>query len=341
MSVLVSISVTILILGLLIFVHELGHFLVAKLVGIKVHEFALGMGPLVWSRKSGETQYTLRALPIGGFNRMAGMDPGEEYDPRGFNTKPVGQRMGVIAAGSLMNFVLAIVLFVIFFMGIGIASNSNKIAGVLEGSPAHRAGLQAGDRIIAVDGRETPTWEQLTTVIRAQPDQEVLLTVQRAGEQLQVLIPVERDEEENVGLIGIKRSFEKKGFFESIWLGITSSVSLIVLIVQQLFLMIGGQVPADVAGPVGMVQIVGEAVNFGIGTIIQFTAMLSLNLGIINLFPIPALDGSRLVFLALEGVRGRPINPEKENFLHFIGFVLLIGLMILITYQDIWRILFE
>jgi regulator of sigma E protease len=337
MSVLVSIGVTILILGLLIFVHELGHFLVAKMVGIKVHEFALGMGPLVWSRKSGETLYSLRALPIGGFNRMAGMEPGEENDPRGFNAKSVGQRMGVIAAGSLMNFMLAIVLFVIFFMGIGTVSN--KIAGVLEGSPAQMAGLEPGDRIVAVDGRDTSTWEQLTAAIRAKPEQEIQLIVNRGGEQLQVVLTTLRDEQENVGLIGVRPSIEKKGFFESIWLGIKLSVSLIVLIVQQLFLMIGGQVPADVAGPVGMVQIVGEAVNFGIGTILQFAAMLSLNLGIINLFPIPALDGSRLVFLAVEGVRGRPINPEKENFLHFIGFVLLIGLMILITYQDVWRIL--
>lgn len=341
MSVIVSIAVTVLILGLLIFVHELGHFLVAKMVGIRVHEFALGMGPLVWSRKSGETLYSLRALPIGGFNRMAGMDPEEPYDPRGFNTRTVGQRMGVIAAGSLMNFLLAILLFVIFFMGIGIISNSNRISGVLEGSPAEAAGLQAGDRIVAVDGKETPTWEQLTSAIRSRPNEEIVLTVMRGEEERQIVLQTLRDEEENVGLIGVKPSVEKKGFFESIWLGATYSVSLIVLILQQLFLMIGGQVPPEVAGPVGMVQIVGEAVNFGIGTIIQFTAMLSLNLGLINLFPIPALDGSRLVFLAVEGLRGRPINPEKENFLHFLGFVLLIGLMILITYQDIWRILLD
>lgn len=337
MSVLISILVTILILGLLIFVHELGHFLVAKRVGIRVHEFALGMGPLVFSKKVGETLYSLRALPIGGFNRMAGMDPEEEYDPRGFGTRTVGQRMGVIAAGSLMNFLLAIILFAIFFMGIG--TPSNKIAEVLAGSPAAHAGLQPGDRIVAVNDTSTSNWEQLTSAIRAQPEKEIQLTVQRGQEEFQVVLVTERDEQENVGMIGIKGAMEKKGFFESIWLGVSSSVALIMLIVQQLFLMIGGQVPADVAGPVGMVSIVGEAVNFGIGTLIQFAAILSLNLGIINLLPIPALDGSRLVFLAIEGIRGRPVNPAKENFIHFIGLVVLLGLMVLITYQDVWRIL--
>ncbi|HHW08037.1 MAG TPA: RIP metalloprotease RseP [Clostridia bacterium] len=337
MSVL-SVVVTIIILGLLIFVHELGHFLAAKLVGIKVHEFALGMGPLVYSKRVGETQYSLRALPIGGYNRMAGMDPEEEYDPRGFNTRTVGQRMGVIAAGSIMNFLLAIVLFAVFFMGIGVASNRNEIGEVLAGSPAAQAGLQEGDRIVAVNGTDTPTWEDLVRVIRAHPDEEIQLTVQRGKAEFSVTVMTVRDEQENVGLIGIKGVVEKKGFFESIWLGISSSVALIVIIVQQLFLMIGGQVPADVAGPVGMVSIVGQAVHFGIGTLIRFAALLSLNLGIINLLPIPALDGSRLVFLAIEGIRGRPVNPAKENFIHFIGFVVLLGLMVLITYQDLWRL---
>lgn len=341
MSVWVSIGLTILVLGLLIFVHELGHFIIAKAVGIRVHEFALGMGPLVFSRRRGETLYSLRALPIGGFNRMAGMDPEEEYDPRGFNTRTVGQRMGVIVAGSLMNFILATALFVVIFAGIGIESDSNRIAGVLKGSPAQLAGLRAGDRIFAVNDIKTPTWEQLTSIIRSKPNEEILLTVNRGQEQLQLILNTELDEQEGVGLIGIKRSFDKKGFFQSIWLGITSSVTLIIFILEQLFLMIRGLVPPEVAGPVGMVQLVGEFAGFGIGAIIKFAAMLSLNLGIINLFPIPALDGSRLVFLAIEGIRGRPIDPNRENFFHFVGFVLLIGLMLLITYQDIWRILFK
>lgn len=341
MSTIVSLSITVLILGILIFAHELGHFLVAKWVGIRVHEFALGMGPVVFSRQSGDTLYSLRAFPIGGFNRMAGMEPGEEDDPKGFNTKTVSQRMVVIAAGSLMNFALAIIFFMVLFMGIGIPADSNKIAGVLDGSPAQLAGLQEGDRIIAVDGTKTPNWDKLTSAIRAQPNKELQITVSRSQKEFQAILHTEINEQENVGMIGIKRSFEKKGFFESIWLGITSSVALIVFIVQQLFLMIRGLVPADVAGPVGMVQLVGQAVDFGFGTVIQFAAMLSLNLGIINLLPIPALDGSRLVFLAVEGVRGRALNPDRENMIHFVGFMLLIGLMLLITYQDIWRILFK
>jgi len=335
---LLSVVVTVLILGLLIFVHELGHFLAAKKVGIKVHEFALGMGPVLYAKRVGETLYSLRVLPIGGFNRMAGMDPEEEYDPRGFNTRTVGQRMGVIAAGSLMNFVLAIVLFAIVFMGIGVPSNRNEIGEVLPGTPAALAGLQAGDRIVAINGTATPTWQDLLRIIRDHPGEEIQLTVQRGEEQFTVVVTPQWDEEEQVAMIGIKGVVEKKGLLASIWLGISSSVALIIFIVQQLFLMIGGQVPADVAGPVGMVSLVGQAVNFGMGTLLRFAAILSLNLGIINLLPVPALDGSRLVFLAIEGIRGRPVNPAKENFVHFIGFVVLLGLMVLITYQDIWRL---
>lgn len=339
MSTLISIGITIIILGLLIFFHELGHFLVAKRVGIKVQEFALGMGPIVFSKQVGETLYSLRALPIGGFNRMAGMDPNEEYDPRGFNTRTVAQRMGVIAAGSFMNFLLAMILFALFFMGIGVAGN--KILEVLDHSPAQIAGIQPGDRILAVDGIQTPTWEKLTNSIRAKPGEEIILTIDRDQEQLELSLLAETDPVEGVGYIGIRPALEKRGLLQSIWLGITSSVALIVFILKQLFLMVKGAVPAEVAGPVGMVQLVGEFAEFGLGAIIQFAAMLSLNLGIINLFPIPALDGSRLIFLAVEGLRGQPVNPDRENFIHFLGFVLLIGLMLLITYQDVWRIIFK
>jgi len=340
-SVLMSIIITILILGLLIFVHELGHFLVAKKVGIRVQEFALGMGPVVFAKQTEETLYSLRAFPVGGFNRMAGMEGGETTDPRGFNTRTVGQRMGVIAAGSLMNFVLAIFLFIVFFMGIGVESNSNRIAGVVKGGVAEQAGLMAGDQILAINGIETSTWNDLTNIIRNKPEHDLDILVLRGSRQFELTLRSTLDATENVGMIGIKRSFERKGFFESIWLGISSSVALGVFIIQQLGMMLGGLIPADVAGPVGMVQIVGDVMEFGIGTIIKFAAMLSLNLGIINLFPIPALDGSRLVFLGIEGLRGKPIKPERENFFHFVGFVLLIGLMLLITYKDIWRIVGE
>ncbi|HHX49868.1 MAG TPA: RIP metalloprotease RseP [Clostridia bacterium] len=334
-----TILLTILILGILIFAHELGHFVVAKLVGIKVHEFALGMGPLLVSKKVGETTYSLRALPIGGFNRMAGMEPGEGDDPKGFNKKTVGQRMGVIAAGSLMNFVLAVIFFIIVFMGIGIASNSNLIAGVIEGSPAHQAGLKPGDRLVAIDEKPTPTWMDLTGVIRSSPEQDLKITVERGKERFQVVLRTELDMQERVGMIGIKRHFEKTGLFASIKMGITYSLAIIIAIVKDLVKIITGQVAADVAGPVGIVQLVGEAAGFGWATLINFAGILSLNLGLINLFPIPALDGSRLIFLGIEGIRGRPINPENENFIHFVGFALLIALMLLITYKDILRII--
>lgn len=333
-----SIIITVIILGLLIISHELGHFLAAKAVGIKVHEFAIGMGPKVFEYKGKETLFTLRALPIGGFNKMAGMEPEDEDDPRGYNKKSVGKRSLVISAGSCMNFILALLIFIIVFMGIGIPTNQNTIGGIIPGGAAEAAGLKTGDQIIAINGEKTETWDDLTAIIHKSPGKELDFNIKRDGKLFNVKITPVLDPEYNVGLVGIERMWERQGLLESIILGIQQAIELGYLLVVSLVQMIVGKIPAEVAGPVGMVQMVGQAAEFGLASILNFAAILSLNLGLINLFPIPALDGSRLIFLGLEWLRGKPIQPEKENFIHFIGFFFLIGLMVLITYQDILRL---
>jgi len=333
-----TIILAILILSLLILVHEWGHFLVAKRVGIQVYEFSIGMGPAVISTKRGETKYSLRWLPIGGFVKMAGMEPGDEGNPRGFNRKTIFQRTAVISAGSLMNFLMAIILFILVFAVIGVPSNSNVIGKVSPESPAAEAGLQPGDRIVAIDNKNVKTWNDLVRIIHRSPGELLVLTVQRGGSVFAVEVTPRYDPERKVGLIGIRQSVEKKGLFSSIYLGIRNALSVIAVMVTGLVKMVTREIPAEVTGPVGIVSILGNVAQFGLANILNFTAVLSLNLGLINLFPIPALDGSRLMFLALEGLRGKPVDPEKENFIHFIGFTILIILMLFITYQDIIRI---
>jgi regulator of sigma E protease len=333
-----SIIITVIILGLLIVSHELGHFLAAKAVGIKVHEFAIGMGPKIFVHKGKETLFTLRILPIGGYNRMAGMEPDDEDHPRGFNKKSVGKRSFVIFAGSFMNFVLALLIFIIVFTGLGIPTNQNIIGGLVPGGAAQLAGLREGDQIVAINNEKTETWNDLTTIIHNSPGKELEFKIKRNGELLTVRVTPVLDPEYKVGLVGIERMWAKQGLLESIVLGIQQAVELGYLLVVSLVQMIIGRIPAEVAGPVGMVQMIGEAAEYGMASILNFAAILSLNLGLINLFPVPALDGSRLIFLGLEWLRGKPIQREKENFIHFVGFFLLIGLMVLITYQDILRL---
>lgn len=328
----------ILIFGVLILVHELGHFIVAKATGIRVEEFAIGMGPKIFGVKYGETDYSLRALPIGGYNKMSGMEPGTEDDERGFNSKSVFQRMMVIIAGSLMNFLLAIVLFVLVFSFIGVPANSNVIGDTIEGFPAEQAGLKKGDQLTAINGEPVNNWLELTQIIQKNPEQNLTITVQRENTILQIDVVPKKDPETGLGMIGIRDSLKTYPVWTGLKLGTERAIAILVLIVTSLVHIVTGQAPAEVAGPVGIVQMIGEVAQYGIGTVFNFAALLSLNLGLINLLPIPALDGSRLVFLAIEGVRGKPINPERENFVHLVGFAMLILLMILITYKDILRI---
>lgn len=332
-----SIFLAIMIFGVLIFVHELGHFFIAKVNDVKVHEFSLGMGPRILNYQKEETEYSLRILPIGGYVKMAGMDPEDEEDPRGFNKKSVLQRMAVIFAGPLMNFITALLFFVLVFMVVGIPSNSPVIQ-VISGHPAEKAGIESGDKILQINETKVTTWEDVVKIIHAHPNEKVELSIKRDEKNLKIMVTPELDEASGKGLIGITQSFERQGFIKAINMGITQAYQFTKLLIGALFQMITGAIEPELAGPVGVVQMVGEAARVGIASVLTFAGILSINLGLINLFPIPALDGSRLIFLGIEGLRGRPIDPAKENFIHLIGFALLMLLMIVITYQDILRV---
>lgn len=330
----------IVIFGLLIFFHELGHFLVAKRVGIGVTEFAIGFGPRLFSHQAGETMYSLRVFPLGGFVRLVGENPEESNEKGSFQNKPVWARFLVIAAGSTMNFILAILLFsFIFFAYLGVPLlNSTEIGAVLAGGQAEEVGLQQGDRIISIAGDQVADWAELVSLIHAQPGEEIEIIYERQGQASAVtLVPV-RDPQTGEGRIGIQAQVRMFAPLLSIRAGLLHTVWFLRLFASTIMQMVTGYAAPDVVGPVGIIQIVGEVARTGVVNLMSLAAIISLNLGILNLLPIPALDGSRLVFLLVEGMRGRPIDPQKESFVHFVGFTVLILLMIVIAYRDLSRL---
>jgi len=334
-----TIIAAILIFCLLIISHEFGHFIMAKICGVYVYDFSLGMGPKLLSWKGKETQYTLRLFPIGGWVKMMGEDEDSD-DPRSFIRKKISQRMAIIAAGPIMNFLTAILLFVIIFMMIGTYSTEN-IAEPIDGKPAQQAGMQNGDRIIEINGYQINEWSDITTVISdtAVDGSVVDTVVERDGKQVEIAIQPTYDQESGYWQIGVMPPVVRQNFFVAVKDGVVQTYVFTKLILVSLVQMVTGQIDADLAGPIGVVSIIGQATSYGIQSLLLLTAMLCVNLGIINLLPLPALDGCRIVFLAIEGIRGKPINREREGLVHFIGLILLFGLMIVITYNDIIRLL--
>lgn len=333
----------IVVLGFLILAHELGHFLVARRVDIRVDEFSIGFGPKVYSTQCGETTYSVRLLPAGGFVRMAGTDPEADdmNDPRGFNRKSVLARMAVISAGPITNFIIASLLFTVMFGFLGVERPSLTIAEVVPGKPAALAGLMAGDEIIRFDDKPVRDWENLVDEISTSLGKEVFIEIQRGSERIEVkMTPVANPGDPNRGFIGItpRLLVAKLSPWASIKQGLVYTFGVSFLFIKGVIDMLLRRIPADVAGPVGIAKILGDAAKTGPRNLIYLIGILSANLGILNILPFPALDGSRLMFLGIEGVRHKPIDPEKENLIHFIGFSLLMLLAIFVTYMDILRI---
>jgi regulator of sigma E protease len=339
-----SLLVSVVVFGLLIFVHELGHFLAARRAGVKVNEFALGFGPRVLAFPRGDTTYTVRLFPLGGFVRMAGTEPGEEGDPRGFLRQSAGKRAMVIVSGPLMNFLLAITVFAVLFGVIGVTApepDSTVIGQALPDRPAQAAGLRAGDRITAVDGITVTNWSGLVRLIQERPGRPVQLEIERQGERLSVtVVPQDSPDHPGRGFIGVApvTGMRRLPFFSAVAAAVTYTGQLILLVLQALGGMLLGRQPVDLVGPVGTVAFIGQATREGLEQLLRLGGFLSINIGLFNLLPIPALDGSRLIFLGIEGIRGRPIDPARENLVHFIGFALLILLIIVVTYRDLLRL---
>lgn len=329
------------IFGLLIFCHELGHYLVAKKTGIGVREFAIGFGPRVLSWQGQDTVYSLRAFPLGGFVRLVGDDPEEEDQDHehSFQNFPVWSRFAVIASGPVMNFVLAILLFsLIYFAFLGIPQYDSAVIGdLLPGGEAEAAGLLPGDRLIEIDGVKVGNWYDVVTQINKNPEKEIVIVYERNDSMRSLLVTPRRDPQTRVGIIGITPKTRRFAFLPSLAAGFSNTVGFIRFIFMSLVQMLSGKMAPDVVGPVGIVKIVGEVARTGVVNLLSLAAIISVNLGLFNLLPIPALDGSRLMFLVAEAIRGKPVDPRKESLIHFVGFTVLILFMLLVAYRDLVR----
>lgn len=348
----------ILVLGLLIFVHEFGHFLFAKLFGVRVLKFSLGFGPRVVGKVIGETEYVISAFPLGGFVKMFGENPDEqdiasEDRSASFAHKPVWQRFLVVLAGPLFNLLFSIVLFfgVFSFVGIPTSVDTTRIGKVNENSPAALANLQVGDVILSIDNKETLGWMDVLEAVKNSGGKPISVVVQRGDERLTLEVVPAIDTVKNVFgeeveqrfMIGIMRAddltYEKStllGAFESAchqtWMYISLTAMGFVKIIQQV-------VPAsEIGGPILIAQIAGEQMKAGWLNLIYFISLLSVNLGILNLLPIPVLDGGHLVFLTIEGLRRKPMNERAQIIAQQVGIGLLGSLMIFVFYNDIVRL---
>ena len=338
---LVNILLTLVIFLVIIFIHELGHFLVAKWSGVRVNEFALGMGPAIFRRQIGETLYSIRVFPVGGFYSMEGEDDGSD-DPRAFCNTAVWKRMLVVVAGACMNLLLGLGLII----GITAASDvitSNTVASFSDGASSEATGLQAGDEILEINGRSIWVENDIAYQLLMDTDGSVDMLVRRNGEKVAlngVTFDFREGEDGSHTLIvdfkvvGLPTTF---GNVLSYSVRKSASVARLVWI-SLVDLVTGNASLNDLAGPIGMTQVVGEAASVGMSSLLLLAAFITINVGIFNLLPIPALDGGRLLFLIIEAVRRKPIKPEYEGYVHMVGFALLILLMVVVAFHDIWRL---
>jgi len=330
------------VLTTLIIAHEAGHLVAAKLVGIRVHEFAIGFPPRLFARRIGETLYSLNLLPLGGFVRMQGeIGPPE---PGSFMSKPPLHRAAVILAGVSMNVLIAPLLFALALMvGEPTLTDRIRIQEVQPHTPAEQAGLQAGDLLLAIDGVPIRSLPQVRERIAAVPEgQAVVVSVQRGEKDLTFSVTPYFSPEANARIIGVRllpdQVIKRYWPWEALWLGLMRTGELLGLIFVGLGMLVQGSPgTADVVGPVGIAAITGQVARTGLSQLITFTGFLSLNLAIINLIPFPGLDGARFVFTLVEMVRGRPLDPRREAIINLVGLVILFSFIMLVTYRDIAR----
>ncbi len=348
---LTTILAFIFVLGLLVFVHELGHFITAKMVGIRVERFSLGFPPRMFGKKIGDTDYCISWIPLGGYVKMAGMvDESMEAsnikgEPWEYMSKPVWQRVIVISAGSIMNFLTAVVIFALIFYFIGAGEDFDKSSaiGFITGKPAESIGLQVGDVITAINGQPVKSWEELTSIIHKSPEVEITIEWQRDGQAFSAKVTPERDPNRGVGMIGIgpKIIYRSLGFIDSWKFGLIQSFVVLKETVKALTLIITGEEPVRDAlgGPLRIAEEAGKSAKQGFQFLLRLTAIISLNLAFFNMLPFPVLDGGHLVLLTIEGIRRKPLSTKTVLMVHKIGMVFLLTLIVFIFYNDLRRML--
>lgn len=337
----------ILILGITVFIHELGHFIFAKHAGIYVYEFSIGMGPQIFKfhRKNDETEYSIRLLPIGGYVQMAGEEIEADEDipkEKQMTHKKWHQRFMTVIAGILFNFLLAIFIFFIVGLINGVPTETTTVADVSKNSAAFKAGLKSGDKILKINGTKIVSSDHLMLLVQINGKDKMNMTILRDGKEK--ALPITPKEIKENDQVSYQYGFSLKNhlvhdFFSAVKYGFTKMFSLIhqmILIIA--YLLLGKLSISSLAGPVGIYTVVDQSAKAGILSLIYLLGFLSLNVGFINLLPIPAFDGGRLLFLIIEKIKGSPVKPKIENTIHAIGFVFLMVLMVVITYHDILRL---
>lgn len=323
----------ILLFLMMIIPHEFGHFAVAKAVGVQVNEFSIGMGPKLWNKQKGETLYSVRLLPIGGFCAMEGEN--EESDkPRAFNNKSPLSKIAVLIAGAMMNIITAWLILVILAFSYGTASTT--IDNVKVDSPAAKAGILSGDQIVSINGEKTDDWNKVVEEIKSSDDK---LSVEVLRENKKHQFEIQPEKIEGQKIIGISSRLTrapgkaiKGGTIATYDMGKSMLVAFKGLIT-------GGISTKDIAGPVGMVSMVGQTSKLGIQYVAAFVALVSLNLAIINLLPLPALDGGRIIFVFIRSITGKMISDRTEGIIHAVGMGLLLILAVIVTINDVGKLI--
>ncbi|SMC25139.1 site-2 protease. Metallo peptidase. MEROPS family M50B [Desulfacinum hydrothermale DSM 13146] len=352
---LTTILSTAVVLGVLIFVHELGHFLVARWAGVTVLRFSLGFGPRVFGIQRGETDYCVSAVPLGGYVKMLGEDPEEEVEEadreRSFSHQPVKKRLAIVLAGPLSNVVLAIVLFAVVFGVFGLPHLTTEIGTVTKASPAAQAGLQPGDKVLSINGKELEDWDALSETIQQEGTRPLDVMVERNGEVLHFRVTPQVQEVKNIfgepiqrPVIGITAAgsyrVERINPFKALYYSLEQTWTLSKLFFLTIVKLIERVLPMEtLGGPILIAQMAGQQAQEGLMNFLHFMGLISINLAILNLLPIPVLDGGHIFFFLLEAMLGRPISVRKVELAQKVGLFVLIVLMVFVFYNDIMRLL--
>jgi len=345
----ITIIAFIFVFSILIFFHELGHFIAAKASGVRVYKFSFGFGPRILGFTKNQTEYLICLIPLGGYVKMAGemgqkdvKETSEEEVPeeQRFDKKTLGIRALIVALGPFMNIATAVVIFSLIFFVNGIPVVTNYVSTVNENGPAEQAGILPEDKIIAIDSIEMEDPNKIANTINKSSGEELQITLDREGEIIDVFVIPKYDDDYKKRLIGITFEVyvEKINIFLAFSKGLIATGNIIKLIFTNIIEMITGKVPLEIAGPLGIAQMTGEAAKLGFVNLLYFTAILSIFIGIFNLLPIPILDGGQIIILVIEKLRGKPLEAEKINFLYLFGISLMIIIFVIATYKDILRL---
>ncbi len=351
-----NIVIAILLLGILVAVHEFGHFIVAKISGMYVEKFSIGVGPKIASFQKGETEYVFSVIPAGGFVSVRGVTGEDDEhanleDPRLFQNRPIIHRILFTIAGPLMNFIFAIALLMASYMALGIEVPNYHSPAIIDqvtkGEAADKAGLKKGDQILTMDEKTISEWNNVDDIMKEYDSGSIEITFLRNHEVLNTTLSPSYNETLNRHAIGVQKRIEKN--HKEVTLGEAWNQSVVITARMSTLILnaVGDLITRKTAvndaegglsGPVGIVNAIDNSLEQGIWNVITLMSLFSINFGLLNMLPIPALDGSRFLFLVIEGIRGLPVSTEKESLVNFVGFVALMLLMIYVTYNDILRL---